>query len=263
MKLRSEINLALASLRRAGAGMLARRLRWMILLFAVAGCGRNEIQTYRLSKEPSAPPPAQVIPEATPAVELPRLTWSLPVGWREVPPSEMRAASFVAAGRDGQTAEIAAIPLPSSGSETDLVNMWHQMMRLSPLTADNTNVCETVTIGSDQGKLFDIASEDLIIDGNARARILVASVTRGPTSWFFKMTGEEAFVHEQKSVFVQFLKSISFAGGATTQPATMTDARSTSDASADPNKPAWTVPQGWQELPPGQMLAAKFLVATT
>jgi hypothetical protein len=150
--------------------------------------------------------------------------------------------------------------------------MWRQMLRLPPLSADNANVSEAVTIGSDQGKLFDIASEELIIDGKERARILVAAVTRGSTSWYFKMTGEEAFVHEQKPAFLQFLKSISFvssgaqmtdanhAPGGT--PLTMAEVRSLPEGSADPNKPAWTVPPGWQELPPGQMLAAKFLVST-
>jgi hypothetical protein len=246
----------------------------MILLLAVAGCERNEVKVYRLAKEPSAqatpsaPTPAKMIPETTPAIELPRLTWSLPVGWREVPRSEMRAASFVASDRNGQTAEVAVIPLQSGGSEVDLVNMWRQTMRLPPLSADNTNMSEAVTIGSDQGKLFDIASEELVIDGKSRGRILVATVTRGPMTWFFKMTGEEAFVTEQKPFFVQFLKSVSFSPSETQ----MTDATHAPGAnamsappttvSAEPGKPVWTVPAGWQDLPPGQMLAAKFLVST-
>jgi hypothetical protein len=117
--------------------------------------------------------------------------------------------------------------------------------------------------------LFDIASEELIIDGKERARILVASVARGPTSWYFKMTGEEAFVHEEKPAFLQFLKSISFVSpGAQMTDSTAAPAMNAmaapgpSSVSADPTKPAWTVPAGWQELPPGQMLAAKFLVST-
>ena len=247
----------------------------IFLLLALAGCGRNEVKVYRLTKEPTAPPQAQAQPaqmEMQPAPAQPPLTWSLPVGWREVPRSEMRAASFVASGRDGQTAEVAVIPLPSGGSEMDLVNMWRQTMHLPPLSADNMTTSEPVTIGSDQGKLFDIASEDLVIDGKSRGRILVATVTRGPMNWFFKMTGEEAFVKEQKPVFLQFLKSISFSPGETqmtdanhpagTTPMTTAEVRSLSEGTADPNKPAWTVPQGWQDLPPGQMLAAKFLIST-
>ena len=262
MNLLSRIKFALAR---------SHRVHWMILLLAAVGCERSEIKTYRLSKEAPAAPQAQHQHQHQVAAgtQSPgKLTWTLPAGWKEVPPSEMRAASFLVTGKDNQTAEVAVIPLPSAGSEVDLVNMWRQTMQLPPITREAAATqAETITISSDQGKLFDIPSTEPILNGKARARILVAIATRGSTSWYFKMTGEEAFVREQKPVFAQFLKSISFTGEG--QPAAITSSTAPVGtgapvtASADPGKPTWTVPAGWQELPPGQMLAAKFLVAAS
>jgi len=36
----------------------------------------------------------------------PQLKWTLPSGWKEKPLSEMRAGSFEAAGKDGQSADV-------------------------------------------------------------------------------------------------------------------------------------------------------------
>jgi hypothetical protein len=118
----------------------------------------------------------------------------------------MRVASFTVTGTNGEVADVGVIPLPTTGQEIELVNMWREQMQLPALT--NETVTETVFVGNDPAKLFDIASEVAIIDGKFRARILVAELPRGGTSWFFKMTGKDAFVATQKENFLQFLKSV-------------------------------------------------------
>jgi hypothetical protein len=86
---------------------------------------------------------------------------------------------------------------------------WREQMHLPPTTRTNVEPdAEAVAIGSGQGKLFDIPSEQPVLDGKSRARILVAMETRGSTSWFFKMTGEASSVREQKPGFIQFLQSV-------------------------------------------------------
>ena len=55
------------------------------------------------------------------------------------------------------------------------------------------------------------------------------------------MTGDAALVAQQKPVFVRFLSSVQF-------------------ATAD-NERRWPVPVGWQEVPGGQFLVAKFAIA--
>ena len=99
----------------------------MSLLLA-AGCHRDEVKVYRVAKDqdqpqqqtapalptdspnPSLPPghpdissaPAASLPAAS-ASALPQLTWKTPEGWTEVPPSEMRVASFKVTGAERQT----------------------------------------------------------------------------------------------------------------------------------------------------------------
>jgi hypothetical protein len=198
------------------------------------------------------------------------LQWTLPGGWQEKTPGQMRVASFLVTGTNGETADVGVIPLPASGQEIQLVNMWRDQLQLPAATNDTA---EAVAIGSDSGKLFDLASDALLIDGKSRARILVAMLTSGGTSWFFKMTGDASFVASQKPAFLQFLKSVNFVAPAAAAPMAGTslgnqnflvpDANQTvvGGAAAGGGKSSWTIPPDWKQLPPSEFLAAKFSIA--
>ena len=186
---------------------------------ALTGCGRNsDIKVYRTSKEePPATAPAmsqQTMPPGHPdiAAALPQVQYQLPAGWQQGKPSSMRVASFAVPGKDGQNADVSVIPLPPGGSELELVNMWRSQLHLAPVvTADAGAQEETVAIGADQGKLFDMTSEAPLDNGSNHTRILVAMLSKDGMNWYFKMTGDEPLVTEQKPMFMEFLKSISFA----------------------------------------------------
>jgi hypothetical protein len=250
-----------------------KQLRWVAgvaLALSLVGCGRNEVKVYRVAKETAPEPSAAMTAPAEPAAATgqPQLTWTLPAGWQEVPPRQMRVASFIAVNKDGMTNDISVIPLPSGGPEINLVNMWREQLHLAPVDADAAaKEAEPITIGSDPGKLYDFVSSEPVIAGKSRGRILVAMTTRGETSWFFKVTGEDAFVREQKPVVIQFLKSIKFSSSA--EPAQFAEAHrmlSTNSKLApteSADHPAWVVPAGWQEMPAGQMLVAKYLAQGT
>ncbi len=225
---------------------------------ALTGCGRNDTKVYSVAKEESpAQPPAmsqQTMPPGHPeiAATMPQVVYQLPAGWQQGKPSSMRVASFAVPGKDDQSADVSVIPLPPGGSEMDLVNMWRSQLRLAPvITAGVGAQMETVAIGADQGKLFDMTSEATLNDGKNRTRILVAMLNKGGMNWYFKMTGDEPLVQEQKPVFIEFLKSISFAA----QPAPMEMAGNPhammaneppTPAESDSSKPVWTVPPGWR-----------------
>jgi hypothetical protein len=224
--------------------------------FALAGCGRDDVKVYHVAKDDSAAPPQNQIaaPEQTSTTQpqQPQLQWTLPSGWQEIAPSQMRVASFSVTGSSGETADVGVIPLPTGGDELALVNMWRDQMQLPSLT--NETSTETISVGKDSAKLFDIASDALLIDGKFRARILVAELLRGETSWFFKMTGEDSFVAAQKENFLQFLKSVSFVENAPAQIAA---------APVAPNengKSIWTIPPDWKQIDSGPMLSAKFSI---
>jgi hypothetical protein len=250
------------------------------LLFAglFTGCNRDsQIRVYRLAKDNSTPPAqgaaaSEAMPsQANSATGQGRLSWTLPAGWEEKPAGQMRVASFTVSGQDGQTADVSVIPMGSGPTETDLVNMWRQQMRLPAVeSAAAAAEAQPVTIGSDQGQLFDIASQEPILDGKSRARILVAMVTRGPTSWFFKMTGEAAFVAGQRPAFEQFLKSVTLPSGMVAEagvepmqfdnPHRFLSTNAKESPSENSEKPIWIAPPDWREVPPSQFLLAKFEV---
>jgi hypothetical protein len=236
----------------------------------LTGCDRSEVKVQRVPKDSTAETALHV--EATPATPVdvhagmnvaqsaqPQLKWTLPNSWEEKPASQMRAASFTAKGNEGQTADVSVIPLPTTGRELDLVNMWRDQMHLGHVTETDANKqTEAVTVGAGQGKLFDIASEEPIIEGKSRARMVVAMVSREGTDWFFKMTGEDAFVREQKPAFVEFLKSVIFG-----QPKAFASTELLSVAPANEaseNKKPLDLPDGWQQLPGSDFLVAKYLI---
>jgi hypothetical protein len=221
-----------------------------LVAFALAGCGRDEVKTYRVAKDESTAPQNQIaMPEQNAS---PQLQFALPSDWREKTPGQMRVASFAVTNASVQIADVGVIPLQAGENELDLVNMWREQMQLPALTNEIT--VETVFVGGESAKLFDIASEQPLIDGKFRARILIAELTRGNASWFFKMTGEDSFIASQKENFLQFLKSVSFAENSAAQ---------ISNAPMTQNQGAvsiWTIPSGWQRLPPSEFLVAKFLI---
>jgi hypothetical protein len=244
----------------------------VILISTLTGCNRDEAKVYNVPKDtppPSQPTSSQPAPEATPEAAQPAipppadagmsvtpLKYQLPEGWQEKPPSDMRVASFVAPGPNGQSADISVIPLPVVGRDLELVNMWRSRVQL-PATSDPDAVkqAKPVAIGTEQGRLFEFVSEQPIA-GKSRQRLLVAMLTRDTMSWFFKITGEDALVTSQKEKFLQFLKSVSFADNVPPQIAAV-PATPSENGNADS---IWTLPPGWQSMPPSQFLLAEFSV---
>jgi len=240
----------------------------VILISTFAGCKRDEATVYNVPKDNSPvsqPAPAAMPETASPepaplpatAMSLPQLKYQLPAGWQEQPLAEMRVASFTAPGPNGESADVSVIPLPIVGRDLELINMWRSQVQL-PATSDPDAIkqAEPVAIGAEPGRLFDFVSEQPTV-GNARQRILVAMLARGPMSWFFKMTGEDAVVTSQKDNFIQFLKSISFVESAPAEMAAV-PAPQTENQNAGS---IWTIPSGWQPLPPSQFLLAEFSIS--
>ncbi len=258
-----------------------KRVRWIhyaagiLLISALVGCNRDEARVYHVPKDASPPsqPEPVAIPEAAqpdmaspPAAStsLPQLKYQLPEGWQEKPPSEMRVASFTAPGPNGQSADVSVIPLPVVGRDLELVNMWRSRVQL-PVTSDPdaVNQAKPVAIGAEQGRLFDFVSKQPIT-GKSRQRLLVAMLTRGEMSWFFKITGEDAFVTAQKENFLQFLKSVSFEENASDHPrgtSVISIETAQNETGTSSSTPIWTLPPGWQPLPPSQFLLAEFAIS--
>jgi len=202
----------------------------------------------------------------------PQLKWTLPEGWQEIAPGEMRVASFRITGKDGKQADVSVIPLPGmAGGDLNNVNRWRGQVGLPPVSTEElTKLGEKVDAAGAEAMLFDQAGTATSGD---KTRILATVLHRDDVAWFFKMTGEDKLVAEQKPAFIGFLKSLTFAaaepqvalppdhpaiGGVT--PAMPADHPPIGGAmpGESQTKADWNVPPGWTEEPPTQMLLAKF-----
>jgi hypothetical protein len=207
---------------------------------------------------------AAAVPAQTANV-LPQFQFALPPGWQQIAASQMRVASFTVTNPSGPAADVGIIPLPAGENELALVNMWRDQLQLPP--TDHADPVE-ITVGSDPAKLFEFVSTAPVLDGKFLQRNLVAMQTRGAMSWFFKLTGEDAFVTSQKDNFLQFLKSFTFNDNASVSAQVAAPAvdMAAVTAAAMPAAPTdlvnsmWTVPAGWQSVAPSQFLLAQFMI---
>jgi hypothetical protein len=225
---------------RYGAGLLA--------LLVVGGCGGEDIRVYTVPKEPESLPP-----------------WKLPAGWQERPAEGMRAARFAVPAHQGREADVSIFPLKDvTARRTDIVNIWRQQIQLDPIDEPALgSLAETIALGRERGELYDMVSRQPLIDDKAKARILVAVVTKDAMTWFVKMTGDEEQVQREKPAFLAFLQSLNLeaiaAPSLTPSRFTSTNVKEGPRNSAQ-EKPEWIVPPGWKEQPPSQMLLAKFVI---
>jgi hypothetical protein len=245
------------------------------------GCGRDDVRTYQVPKETTPQLAAEDLPSGHPDISGasrasagPAVAAKVPADWQEAPPGEMRVASYHVKGKDGKMADVSVIPLPGmAGRDIDNVNRWRGQVGLAPVTeAELGKVAESVQVGGQEGKLYEIAGQNS--GSGEKNRILAAIVRRSDAAWFFKMVGDDALVAEQKPAFVEYLKSFSFAGaggGAAMQDTQLppshppigniTPAAAAAASTSAEGKPDWQVPAGWKEIDGGQFLVAKFIIS--
>jgi hypothetical protein len=160
--------------------------------------------------------------------------------------------------------------LPGMAS-TDLanVNRWRGQVGLAPVSEEELpKLAEAVEVAGQPAQLYDQVGDNP--GSGDKSRILAAIQRRDGTPWFFKMTGDAQLVAEQKPVFAEFLKSVSFtvAPAQTELPPShppigggpMVGA-SAVPAVSSAGKPVWQVPTGWQETQPDTFLLAKYLIS--
>ena len=255
---------------------------FLVLLAAcLPGCGRNDVQVYRVSKEESKPV-AQDQSAAMPAGHPdagesapPGLKYSLPTGWQETPPGQMRVASFRVNGKDGKQADVGVVPLPGlMGRDLENVNRWRASVGLPDVREENlSKLAQPVEVAGQTGQLYEQAGENP--GSGEKTRILAAVSRQNNVAWFFKMSGDDELVAQQKPAFIEFLKSVSFVSGGSpaglppshppvadaTMPPLMSAAAASPPTGSSEGKPDWQVPTGWQEVAAGGFLVAKFAVS--
>jgi hypothetical protein len=250
------------------------RFALMILALAFAGCNRDKVTVQQVPKDsdqttqplmsqttpgmPANPHAGMDMSMSMDAGAKPKLKYTLPTGWKEKDLGQMRVASFDAPGKDGQNTDVSVIPLGAMPPDAELqnLNMWRKAVGLTDVEKVQS---EPVAIGSAQGKLYEVGGE------NATGRIVVAVLDKDGMSWYFKMSGPDAGVRDQKPAFLDFLKSVSFeaapamasANPHATMPTMAADAAPADTAAGNSNG---SLPAGWKEIPNAPMLAAKYVI---
>lgn len=148
-----------------------------------------------------------------PAAAQGGVTWTVPKGWTEKPPSQMRMGSFSAAGKNGQAVDISVVSLSGeAGGDLSNVNRWRGQIELPPITADAL-AKETKRISPSGRKMLlaDMVSDKPVIDNKFKRRLVAAIHTSGGQTLFFKMVGEDNAVADTMPAFMKFLESLKFA----------------------------------------------------
>jgi hypothetical protein len=188
--------------------------RWFFIsLFAfamVSGCKRDSIQTYLAPKEVAAMPPMSAGGMDDTQAQ-PQVTWKIPEGWQEQPPSSMRVGSFLIKGAKGGTADMSVVPLSGdAGGDLANINRWRGQIQLPPLSDDElAQASHTITSHGRSMRWIDFVSTPQA-GPTALKRITATIYKRGEQTWFFKMTGDAETVHAAQPAFRAFLNSLEF-----------------------------------------------------
>jgi hypothetical protein len=248
------------------------------LVLAGVGCGREEIQSYRIPKETRAAAAGHDHEHhpndghdhgAAPAI--PKITAKVPSGWTEGAAGGMRVARFTVPGLEGgPEGDVSVIPLPSfRGSEFEVVNLWRESIKLPRAAEDELKPTSAkVPVADGEGVFYDMTSTEAILEGK-KGRIAAAILERGGMTWFFKLMGTEAMVGAQKDAFLAYLKSVQFEDPPADAPvasAAPADAAPRPGPGPGPGpaadgRPDWTVPPSWKEDTAPAMAMAGFRVA--
>lgn len=248
----------------SGAPFLCRTGVVLGFVCLIVGCKRERISVYSVPKE-AAVQVAEAGDQQT-APSAPLIHYKTPAGWTEEPSGGMRAAGFSVPDGKGRQISVSVVPLNIRAPKAQVVNMWREQLGLGPVAEEEANRdIQKLEIAGAEAELFDLVSDKGIVE-NEKGRVVVAMLPHGGTTWFFKMSGADESVRAQKPTFIEFLKSVEFRPGhADSSPGRFTSTNVKRVPGGEPSKgssgrPEWHVPSGWEEVPPPQMLLAKFVM---
>jgi hypothetical protein len=195
---------------------------WFFKLIGPGNLVSNEKQAYdeflhTIRPAPAAGQPIAVAVSDSPVPDLSNtpvpadvgpsdLKWTAPSDWQSKPASAMRKATYLISGQQGGIAELSVTSFPGAvGGELANVNRWRGQLQLAPIA--EADLAVNVSRFSVNG--LTVAVVDLA-GGTAEKpqRMLGAIVPVKDANWFFKLTGPEDVVAQQKPAFLAFLQTL-------------------------------------------------------
>ena len=200
-----------------------------VVLLTTSACREAKIVTYKTPKEAGPPaaaatptpaddphaglgiPPvnssAAPAPASGPTASGADLSWTAPAAWQTRPASAMRKATFIITGASAdEQAELAVTAFPGDvGGLLANVNRWRGQLQLPPVDAAALHSTLThLDINTLHVELVELVGPE----APDRKRVLGAIVPVKGSTWFFKLTGPDAFVAGKKADFLGFLQTL-------------------------------------------------------
>lgn len=148
-----------------------------------------------------------IVPPSAPRGDV---TWTVPKGWLEKPGSGFRFATFVVPGKASLTGDLSVTVLEGeAGGLLSNVNRWRGQLGLSGLTdAQLPEAAKSIRPAGRAMTLVNFVSDDNLIDGKEKKRLLAAIYSSGGKTWFFKLIGEDRLVQSAEKDLLKFLESL-------------------------------------------------------
>jgi len=180
------------------------------------------------------------------------LTYDLPTGWKEVPPTPLRSLNFVVPGKAGVVECYVTVLPGGGGGVTANLNRWRKQMALAPVTdADVAALPRVKVLGVDA----PYVEMDGTFTGAGGAApepgytMAAAAMERAGTAYFVKMVGPSAAVRSHLGTFRAFCASLRDGAAAPAMPQESDDGASAF---------TWKAPEGWTQGPAKQMRLVTF-----
>jgi hypothetical protein len=134
------------------------------------------------------------------------LTWTAPAHWKTKTASAMRKGSYAVAGPDGVEADMSITAFPGDvGGNLANVNRWRGQLELQPMTeADLEPVMQHMHVGDFHVDVVEFANAQT----SKPQRMIGAIVPHNGATWFFKLTGPDALVAQEREAFLALVQSI-------------------------------------------------------
>ena len=183
----------------------------------------------------------------------PQITDTPPPGWKKMPLSSMRQASYIIEGEGGATVDVSLVILRGAAGGTLInVNRWRDQLGQPAIDeATLKQTCQNLT--TPVGAAVAVAIEGLAPGGNAAkdGRMFGVIANKDKDAWFYKMRGNAALAASEKDNFMRWVLSV--------KPATAEAPVATVPAPVVPVVPppavteegglSWQLPAGWTVAP--------------
>jgi hypothetical protein len=146
--------------------------------------------------------------DAAAAADQPQM--AVPDNWTVKEPGPMIFKRYGATDAAGHSATITVSSFPGDvGGVFANVNRWRAQMSLQPIDEGQLpSVTSLVDTPGGPGTMVDLTGTDSRT--SEPGRMVAIMVRHGDSTWFYKLTGNEAVVQAEKDKFINFVKSVRY-----------------------------------------------------